>query len=115
MESESNLVRQLSLDQFDYENRRIMLSPDDGSGGAGGGALGLPGGAGEGGAGMQHAYHGSPSIMLDRSMSMKGVHKLVLRELLRPREWAPPLNRAFFLQPHQIMELCRSVRTTRRA
>ncbi len=38
--------------------------------------------------------------------STPGVHKLVLRELLIPRQWKPPEDRKFTLDAEQINELC---------
>ena len=38
--------------------------------------------------------------------STPGVHKLVLRELLVPRQWKPPEDRKFVLDAEQINELC---------
>ena len=38
--------------------------------------------------------------------STPGVHKLVLRELLVPRQWKPPEDRKFTLDAEQINELC---------
>ena len=38
--------------------------------------------------------------------STPGVHKMVLRELLMPRQWKPPEDRKFVLDAEQINELC---------
>ena len=38
--------------------------------------------------------------------STPGVHKMVLRELLIPRQWKPPEDRKFVLDAEQINELC---------
>ncbi|KIY99882.1 hypothetical protein MNEG_8078 [Monoraphidium neglectum] len=65
------LVRQLSIDQLDNEGRRVSAYPD----GTGGGSA--PGTA------------PAKSPLFSRSLSMPGVHKRVIHELLRPRQWKP--------------------------
>lgn len=75
------LVRQLSIDQFENEGRRVSFGTPDSS-------------------------HGKEvNKMLDRSMSLQGVHKKVLTALLKPRGWKPPTNRKFFLEAPEIGEL----------
>jgi len=59
-------VRQLSIDQLDNESRRV--SPYDRTPGAD-----PPG----------------RSPLFHRTVSMPGVHKRVIHELLRPRQWKP--------------------------
>jgi protein phosphatase len=72
------LVRQLSIDQFENEGRRVSFGTPDGS-------------------------HGKEvNKMLDRSMSLQGVHKKVLSALLKPRGWKPPTHRKFFLEAPEI-------------
>lgn len=39
-------------------------------------------------------------------MSAPTVHRLVLRELLNPRQWRAPEDRKFHLDAEQINELC---------
>lgn len=64
------LVRQLSIDQFENESRRV--------------SIGTPG--------FSDARRTTP--VLDRAMSgLAGIHKSVLAVLLRPREWKPTTDR----------------------
>ncbi|CAI5508310.1 unnamed protein product [Closterium sp. Naga37s-1] len=73
------LVRQLSIDHLENEGRRISFGPEGGAG---------------------------PPKLLNRQMSMQGVHKKVLQTLLKPRAWKPPTKRQFFLDVHGVVELC---------
>eukprot|EP01018_Ginkgo_biloba_P039752 Gb_36990 [translate_table: standard] len=74
------LVRQLSLDQFENEGRR--MSPWN----------------------IDHAS--AAKRLLNRQKSPVGLHKKVISSLLRPRNWKPPLNRRFFLDSYEVGELC---------
>ncbi|KAJ1688576.1 hypothetical protein LUZ63_019966 [Rhynchospora breviuscula] len=74
------LVRQLSLDQFENESRRMHPSNAESS---------YP-----------------PKKHLNRQKSPQGLHKKVISLLLRPRNWKPPANRAFFLDSYEVGELC---------
>ena len=68
------LVRQLSIDQLDNEGRRVSIYDKA-----------LP--------------EGGKSPMFHRSLSVPGVHKRVINELLRPRQWKPNMeDRHFMLQ-----------------
>lgn len=80
------LVRQLSIDQFENENRRISF---------GVGEVGAPGSANRRG-----------NLTPVRTPSGDGVHKKVLELLLRPREWRAPADRSFILDITGIEELC---------
>ncbi|XP_023749558.1 serine/threonine-protein phosphatase BSL1 [Lactuca sativa] len=71
------LVRQLSLDHFENESRRMM--PD-----------------------MSHP--GAKRFM--RQKSPQGLHKKVISSLLTPRNWKPPIERTFFLDAYEVGELC---------
>ncbi|KAL4588222.1 hypothetical protein LXL04_001104 [Taraxacum kok-saghyz] len=73
------LVRQLSLDQFENESRRMMPSQNDLS---------------------------YPTKKFTRQRSPQGLHKKVISTLLRPRNWKPPVNRRFFLDSYEVGELC---------
>lgn len=76
------LVRQLSIDQFENEGRRVSYgTPDNAS----------------------YARR-----LLDRQMSISGVQKKVLSYLLKPRGWKPPTKRQFFLDCNEIADLCNS-------
>ncbi|CAM8979401.1 unnamed protein product [Rhodiola kirilowii] len=70
------LVRQLSLDQFENESRRMMPASND------------------------------PSRKFVRQKSPQGLHKKIISQLLRPRNWKPPVNRRFFLDSYELGELC---------
>ncbi len=65
------LVRQLSIDQFENESRRV--------------SIGTPG------AGDSSVRRTTPTF--DRTAAVAGIHKSVLAVLLRPREWRPQLDR----------------------
>ncbi|KAI3668222.1 hypothetical protein L6452_43299 [Arctium lappa] len=73
------LVRQLSLDQFENESRRMIPSQND----------------------MSH-----PTKKFTRQKSPQGLHKKIVSTLLRPRNWKPPANRRFFLDSYEVGELC---------
>jgi len=74
------LVRQLSLDQFENEGRR--MSPWN----------------------LDQAH--AAKRLLTRQKSPVALHKKVISSLLRPRNWKPPLNRGFFLDSYEVGELC---------
>ena len=67
------LVRQLSIDQFENEGRRV--------------SIGTPGAGGD-----MSARRTTPATS-DRSSTVAGIHKTVLAVLLRPREWRPQADR----------------------
>ncbi|KAG0587730.1 hypothetical protein KC19_2G187400 [Ceratodon purpureus] len=75
------LVRQLSIDQFENEGRRVSYGTTPNSA-------------------MQARR------LLDRQMSMASVQKKVLAYLLKPRGWKPPVKRQFFMDCNEISELC---------
>ncbi|KAL2623704.1 hypothetical protein R1flu_003909 [Riccia fluitans] len=74
------LVRQLSIDQFENEGRRVSHGTPDSATAA--------------------------RRLLDRQMSISGVQKKVLSHLLKPRGWRPPVKRQFFMDCNEIAELC---------
>jgi protein phosphatase len=74
------VVRQLSIDQFENEGRRVSYGTPDSTSQA--------------------------RRLLDRQMSISGVQKKVLSYLLKPRGWKPPVKRQFFLDCNEIAELC---------
>ncbi|XP_022851069.1 serine/threonine-protein phosphatase BSL1-like isoform X2 [Olea europaea var. sylvestris] len=73
------MVRQLSLDQFENESRRMIPLPND----------------------LSH-----PTKIFTRQKSPQGLHKKIISTLLRPRNWKPPSNRKFFLDSYEVGELC---------
>lgn len=73
------MVRQLSLDQFENESRRMIPINND-----------LP----------------YPTKKFTRQKSPQGLHKKIISNLLRPRNWKPPANRRFFLDSYEVGELC---------
>jgi len=75
------LVRQLSIDQFENEGRRVSMGPD--------GKSKTP-----------------PVFERQQSSLAPGVHRVVLQELLKPRTWKPSDDRSFILDAEQISELC---------
>ncbi|KAK6937459.1 hypothetical protein RJ641_030967 [Dillenia turbinata] len=73
------MVRQLSLDQFENESRRMIPMNND----------------------FSHA-----TKKLNRMKSSQGLHKKIISTLLRPRNWKAPVNRRFFLDFYEVGELC---------
>ncbi|KAJ7513888.1 hypothetical protein O6H91_23G018500 [Diphasiastrum complanatum] len=76
------LVRQLSIDQFENEGRRVSNLTDSSN---------------------------AARRLSDRQISTTGLQKRVLSYLLKPRGWKPPVRRQFFLDFNEISELCDSV------
>ncbi|KAJ4758912.1 Serine/threonine-protein phosphatase [Rhynchospora pubera] len=74
------MVRQLSIDQFENEGRRVIYGTPES-------AL-------------------AARKLLDRQMSINSVPKKVIGHLLRPRGWRPPVQRQFLLDCNEIAELC---------
>ncbi|GLT42543.1 hypothetical protein SLA2020_165360 [Shorea laevis] len=75
----AGMVRQLSLDQFENESRRMIPSNNDLS---------------------------YPTKKFARQRSPQGLHKKIISTLLRPRNWKAPANRRFFLDSYEVGELC---------
>ncbi|XVF21861.1 hypothetical protein REPUB_Repub12eG0125900 [Reevesia pubescens] len=73
------MVRQLSLDQFENESRRMIPSNND----------------------LNY-----PTKKFARQRSPQGLHKKIISTLLRPRNWKAPANRRFFLDSYEVGELC---------
>ncbi|XP_059660553.1 serine/threonine-protein phosphatase BSL1-like isoform X2 [Cornus florida] len=73
------LIRQLSLDQFENESRRMLPLHNDLS---------------------------YPTKRFTRQRSPQGLHKKVISSLLRPRNWKAPADRRFFLDSYEVGELC---------
>uniref|UniRef100_A0A7N0UZU4 Serine/threonine-protein phosphatase n=1 Tax=Kalanchoe fedtschenkoi TaxID=63787 RepID=A0A7N0UZU4_KALFE len=76
------MVRQLSIDQFENEGRRVSYGIQDGATAA--------------------------RKLLDQQTSVNSIPKKVLSCLLRPRGWKPPVRRQFFLDCNEIADLCDS-------
>ncbi|GAU22326.1 hypothetical protein TSUD_106550 [Trifolium subterraneum] len=76
------MVRQLSIDQFENEGRRVSYGTPENATAA--------------------------RKLLDRQMSINSVPKKVIAHLLKPRGWKPPVRRQFFLDCNEIAELCDS-------
>ncbi|XP_058082281.1 serine/threonine-protein phosphatase BSL1 [Magnolia sinica] len=74
------LVRQLSLDQFENESRRMVPLNSD------------------------QAYPNKK--LFTRQKSPQGLHKKIISMLLRPRNWKAPTNRSFFMDSYEVGELC---------
>ncbi|XP_043711293.1 serine/threonine-protein phosphatase BSL1-like [Telopea speciosissima] len=73
------LIRQLSLDQFENESRRMIPLNSDPS---------------------------NPTKKFFRQKSPQGLHKKIISTLLKPRNWKAPANRNFFLDSYEVGELC---------
>ena len=102
-----SLVRQLSIDQFENENKRIgpgvhLLESDKKSGGGPGSERKTPA--------MMDPGYGTPDgrggFDAEDDGADDSVHKKVLAELLHPRAWEPPADRSFILDAAEIDELC---------
>ncbi|TYI67342.1 hypothetical protein E1A91_D08G011300v1 [Gossypium mustelinum] len=76
------MVRQLSIDQFENEGRRVSYGTPENATAA--------------------------RKLLDRQMSISSVPKKVIAHLLKPRGWKPPVRRQFFLDCNEIADLCES-------
>ncbi|XP_055830621.1 serine/threonine-protein phosphatase BSL3-like isoform X1 [Solanum dulcamara] len=76
------MVRQLSIDQFENEGRRVSYGTPENATAA--------------------------RRLLDRQMSINSVPKKVISHLLKPRGWKPPVRRQFFLDCNEIADLCDS-------
>ncbi|XP_072951204.1 serine/threonine-protein phosphatase BSL2 homolog isoform X1 [Typha angustifolia] len=76
------MVRQLSIDQFENEGRRVSYGTPESATAA--------------------------RKLLDRQMSINSVPKKVMAHLLKPRGWKPPVRRQFFLDCNEIADLCDS-------
>ncbi|KVH87792.1 hypothetical protein Ccrd_024922 [Cynara cardunculus var. scolymus] len=76
------MVRQLSIDQFENEGRRVGYGTPENVTAA--------------------------RKLLDRQMSINSVAKKVIAHLLKPRGWKPPVRRQFFLDCNEIADLCDS-------
>lgn len=74
------MVRQLSIDQFENESRRVDY-------------------------GTPESYAAARKLF-DRQMSISSVPKKVIAHLLKPRGWKPPVRRQFFLDCNELAELC---------
>ncbi|KAJ4903091.1 Serine/threonine-protein phosphatase BSL3 [Raphanus sativus] len=76
------MVRQLSIDQFENEGRRVGYGTPESATAA--------------------------RKLLDRQQSINSVPKKVVAHLLKPRGWKPPVRRQFFLDCNEIADLCDS-------
>ncbi|ONM06988.1 Serine/threonine-protein phosphatase BSL3 [Zea mays] len=76
------MVRQLSIDQFENEGRRVSYGTPENATAA--------------------------RKLLDRQMSINSVPKKVIASLLKPRGWKPPVRRQFLLDCNEIADLCDS-------
>lgn len=74
------LMHQLSIDRFENEGKRVSFGSAE-----------------------------KRSPLLQQSTSQRGLHKVVIRELLRPRDWAPSMDYRFFLHEPEIAQLCDQV------
>jgi protein phosphatase len=97
------MVRQLSLDQFENESRRMVPMNNDASNPA-----------------KKFTRQRSPQglhkkVRLDKFMSIDDSSKCyfmfvvilqIISTLLRPRNWKAPANRRFFLDSYEVGELC---------
>lgn len=91
-----SLVRQLSIDQFENENKRIGPAEMPTPARMGGPEPGLmtPNSGARGG------------YVLDDEADSQLVHKKVLNQLLHPRSWEPATDRGFILDVAEIDALC---------
>ncbi len=78
-----SLVRQLSLDQLDYEGKRVSLP-----------------------------INGDSPLITRQTSHMPGtstIHRHVIETLLKPKSWRPSAERRFFLTAEEISEMCEEV------
>uniref|UniRef100_A0A7N0RIJ1 Serine/threonine-protein phosphatase n=1 Tax=Kalanchoe fedtschenkoi TaxID=63787 RepID=A0A7N0RIJ1_KALFE len=76
------MVRQLSIDQFENEGRRVSYGTPENATAA--------------------------RKLFDRQMSIHSIPKKVIAHLLKPRGWKPPVRQKFFLDPNELSDLCDS-------
>ncbi|GMH11142.1 hypothetical protein Nepgr_012983 [Nepenthes gracilis] len=76
------MVRQLSIDQFENEGRRVSYGTPESATAA--------------------------RKLLDRQISINSVPKKVIAHLLKPRGWKPPVRQQLFLDCSEMEELCDS-------
>ncbi|CAM8886785.1 unnamed protein product [Rhodiola kirilowii] len=76
------MVRQLSIDQFENEGRRVSYGTPENATAA--------------------------RKLFDRQMSIHSIPKKVISHLLKPRGWKPPVRRQFFLDSNELSDLCDS-------
>ncbi|PKA50885.1 Serine/threonine-protein phosphatase BSL2 like [Apostasia shenzhenica] len=74
------MIRQLSIDLFENEGRRVSYGTLDSATAA--------------------------RKLLDRQMSINSVPKKIIAHLLKPRRWKPPVHRQFFLDCNEVADLC---------
>ena len=92
-----SLVRQLSIDQFESESKRIGAP----------GELATPARMGGGDPGLMTPNTGARGGYTPEDPSAAdSVHKRVINKLLLPRSWEPPADRSFILNADEIDELC---------
>ncbi|XP_047325360.1 serine/threonine-protein phosphatase BSL1-like [Impatiens glandulifera] len=73
------MVRQLSLDQFENESRRMVHNDQSNS---------------------------AKKISRQQKSHEEGLHKKIISTLLWPRNWKAPVHRKFFLDSYEVGELC---------
>ncbi|XP_047334394.1 serine/threonine-protein phosphatase BSL1-like isoform X2 [Impatiens glandulifera] len=73
------LIRQLSLDHFENESRRIVPVNNE---------------------------QPNSARKITRQRSPQGLHKKIISNLLKPQNWRAPTNRRFFLDSFEVGELC---------
>ncbi|KAK4763798.1 hypothetical protein SAY87_013236 [Trapa incisa] len=73
------MVRQLSLDQFENESRRMIPMNN----------------------GLSY-----PTKKFTRQQSPQGLHRKIISTLLKPRNWKASASRRFFLDSYEVGELC---------
>ena len=94
-----SLVRQLSIDQFESESKRIGAP----------GEIGTPARVGGGDPGLMTPNTAARGgYVLEDLSSADTVSKRVINQLLLPRTWEPPADRSFILNADEIDELCGS-------
>ena len=92
-----SLVRQLSIDQFESESKRIGAP----------GEIATPARMGGGDPGLMTPNTGARGGYTPEDLSTESsVHKKVINQLLLPRSWEPPVDRSFILNAEEIDELC---------
>ncbi|KAK6929035.1 Calcineurin-like phosphoesterase domain, ApaH type [Dillenia turbinata] len=80
--STGGMARQLSIEQFENEGRRVSYGTPESTIAA--------------------------RKLFDRQVSISTVPKKVIAHLLKPRGWKPPVRRQFFLDCNEIADICDS-------
>ena len=114
------MVRQLSIDQFENESRRVSLGPDSAAKAQLSPMFEKPPNEpcvskvrtrAQGGRTCVRPMRGgvgarAGQVRRTQTTATPSFPQTIIKELLHPRTWKPPEDRSFFLDAEQINELC---------